>query len=185
MADRLIGLYSPTPECGKTTASLILGGTRVSFADPLRAMIRIMMIEAGIHPDRAERYLTIAKEVPIFELSGRSARYLLRTLGTEWGRDLIDVGVWTGIAMGKAERAHGLVVIDDLRFPQERDAIIRAQGEVWRIERPGHEAKPEHLSDGAMEGSEWGWDRVIVNDGTMEELGAQLSIKSDCFIGAA
>jgi hypothetical protein len=174
-ASRLIGLYSPAPGCGKTTAAGLLGGTRIGFADPLRAMIRTMMIEAGIHPDTAERLLTIYKEMPIPQLGGRSARYLLRTLGTEWGRDLINVNIWTDIAMGKVARAKGLVVIDDMRFPQERDAILKAQGEVWRIDRPGREADPEHSSDAALEG-EYGWDRIIVNDGTMADFAAAVGI---------
>lgn len=169
MASRLIALYSPAPGCGKTSAASMLGGTRVSFADPLRAMVRSMMIEAGIHPDAALRLLTIYKEMPIPELGGRSARYLLRTLGTEWGRELVNVNIWTNIAMAKVARTKGLVVIDDLRFPQEREAILRAQGEVWRIDRPGHDANPEHSSDGALEYG-YAWDCYITNDGTLASL---------------
>lgn len=173
-ASRLIGLYSPSPGCGKTTVAAILGGTRIGFADPLRAMIRAMMIEAGIHPDAALRLLTIYKEMPIPQLGGRSARYLLRTLGTEWGRDLIDVDIWVDIAMGKLSRAKGLVVIDDMRFPQEREAVLRAQGEVWRIDRPGHESNPEHRSDAGLEDG-YGWDRSIINSGTLADLAAAVT----------
>jgi hypothetical protein len=175
MASRLIALYSPAPGCGKTTVASMLGGTRISFADPLRAMIRTMMIEAGIHPDAALRLLTIYKEMPIPELGGRSARYLLRTLGTEWGRDLIDVNIWTDIAMRKVARVKGLAVIDDLRFPNsEREAVLRAQGEVWRIDFPGREANPELFrSEGLMEDG-YAWDCYIDNDGTLAQLEEQV-----------
>jgi hypothetical protein len=174
-AIRLIGLYSPAPGCGKTTIASMLGGTRISFADPLRAMIRVMMIEAGIHPDTADRLLTIYKEMPIPQLGNRSARYLLRTLGTEWGRDLINVHIWTDIAMGKVARAKGLVVIDDLRFPEEREAIADAGGEIWRVDRPGHDADPEHSSDGALDTC-YSWDRCIINNGTLADLAAAVGM---------
>ena len=86
-------------------------------------------------------------------------RYALQQLGTEWGRDCYD-NIWVDYAMRIAKKLMtgeasysvkgGLdytfsehtgrpvgVVIPDVRFKNEADAIRRAGGKIWRIIRPG------------------------------------------------
>ena len=87
-------------------------------------------------------------------------RYALQQLGTEWGRSCYpDIwveyalrvaqeilkdqrsysarhGVGQGATGYQARRAEG-VVISDVRFINEVEAIRAANGNVWKIERPG------------------------------------------------
>ena len=165
---RLIGLYSPAPGCGKTTvANLLLAHRPVSFAAPLKRVVEILLDRLGsdgyslVHKD---------KESIIFEL-GVSARHMLQTLGTEWGRACIHPDFWVMIARAEAERIMNdgrCVVIDDVRFPNEAAMVFDLGGELWRIDRPGVSYDGSHESEGGLE--DITPDRVIVNDGSIDQL---------------
>ena len=165
---RLIGLYSPAPGCGKTTvADLLIEHQRVSFAAPLKEAVSHMLHELGL-PDFTYAYTD--KEAIIPEV-GVSARHMMQTLGTEWGRACIHPDFWVMIARAKAERimADGRsVVVDDVRFPNEAAMIRDLGGELWRIDRPGVSYNGDHSSEGGLE--DITPDRVIVNDGTIPQL---------------
>jgi hypothetical protein len=63
---------------------------------------------------------------------------------------------------------HPCVVVDDVRFPNEAQLIKSMGGQLWRIERPGLTDATGHSSEGGL--ADWEFDRVIVNDGTVEDL---------------
>jgi hypothetical protein len=165
---RLIGLYSPAPGCGKTTAAnLLIEHQRVSFAAPLKRAVWNMLNDLGLE---GFRYVYSDKEAIIPEL-GVSARHMMQTLGTEWGRACIHPDFWVMIARAETQRIMvygGSVVIDDVRFPNEAAMIRNLGGELWRIERPGIAYSGDHSSEGGLEGITP--DRVIVNDGTIDQL---------------
>jgi hypothetical protein len=165
---RLIGLYSPAPASGKTTvADLLIEHERVAFAAPLKCTVSNMLNELGLP---GFNYAYTDKEAIIPEL-GVSARHMLQTLGTEWGRACIHPDFWVMIARAKAERimnGGGSVVVDDVRFPNEAAMIFGLGGELWRIDRPGVSYDGSHESEGGLE--DITPDRVIVNDGTIAQL---------------
>ena len=165
---RLIGLYSPAPGCGKSTvADLLIERERVSFAAPLKWAVSYMLSELNLS---GFNYVYTDKEAIIPEL-GVSARHMMQTLGTEWGRACIHPDFWVMIARAEAQRilADGRsVVIDDVRFPNEATMIRELGGELWRIERPGIAYDGDHSSEGGLE--DITPDRVIVNDGTIAQL---------------
>ena len=164
----LIGLYSPAPGCGKTTvADLLIEHQRVSFAAPLKRAVCNMLHELGL-PDFTYAYTD--KEAIIPEL-GVSARHMMQTLGTEWGRACVHPDFWVMIARAKTQRIinDGVsVVIDDVRFPNEAAMVFELGGELWRIDRPGVSYDGSHESEGGLE--DITPDRVIVNDGTIAQL---------------
>ena len=166
---RLIGLYSPAPGCGKTTvADLLIEHQCMPFAAPLKRAVWDMLIDLGVF--ESFRYVYADKEAIIPEI-GVSARHMMQTLGTEWGRACIHPDFWVMIARAKAERIladGGSVVIDDVRFPNEAAMIRELGGELWRIERPGVIYSGDHSSEGGLEGITP--DRVIVNDGSIDQL---------------
>ena len=93
------------------------------------------------------------KETIIPEL-GVSARHMMQTLGTEWGRACIHPDFWVMIARAKTQRTMndgGSVVIDDVLFPNEATMIRDLGGELWRIERPGIAYNGGHESEGGLE----------------------------------
>jgi len=165
---RLIGLYSPAPGSGKTTvANLLIEHEHVSFAASLKRAVFNMLRELGLP---GSHYVFTDKEAIIPEL-GVSARHMMQTLGTEWGRACIHPDFWVMIARAKAERimADGRsVVVDDVRFPNEAAMIRDLGGELWRIDRPGVTYSGDHSSEGGLE--DITPDRVIVNDGTITQL---------------
>ena len=137
MSVRLIGLCG-FKQCGKSTASKALvsdGFHKLSFAGPLKGMLAALgLTEAQLNGDQ--------KEVPCDLLGGKTPRWAMQSLGTEWGRECIDEHIWTRAFISQARRhllAGTSVVCDDVRFPNEVHAIQQAGGKVIRILRDGCE----------------------------------------------
>ncbi len=171
---RLIGLYSPSPGCGKSTAARFLqsqGFDVVSFAAPLRSMVFSLLLDLGYSSGEAFTLLHDRKE-EVLPALGVSTRHLLRTLGTEWGRSCVHPELWL---MSFRSRLAGLqlVVVDDVRFPNEAQLIQQLGGEVWKVLRPGQDRPAEHSSDGGLE--DWdGFARTIDNSSGLEALKGQV-----------
>lgn len=108
----------------------------LSFADPIRAMVSAMGIESKYLTD--QRY----KEEEIQGLN-KSARYLMQTLGTEWGRGMVAQDIWLWAMSKKIEEAKaegaGIVVIDDLRFENEAKWAKQVGAIVVRLLRDGYD----------------------------------------------
>ena len=118
--------------CGKSTAAdalVSVGWVKVKFASTLKNMVRCM----GLTDEHIEGQL---KEEPLDWLGGKSPRFVMQTLGTEWGRKLIDENLWASIA--KREICNAIsagvnVVVDDCRFENEATAIREIGGEIVEI----------------------------------------------------
>lgn len=182
---RLIGLCG-LAGAGKSAAARILiedhGFSRISFADPIKAMMAALLSFGGADAALVERMLSgDLKEVPAPALFGVTPRHAMQTLGTEWGRVQIDAGLWRRQAMTRAKGilvAGGRVVIDDVRFLNEfaaiwdqRDALGRPIGDIWRLQGRGGLADPAaavHPSEGAAVDV----DMILRNDGTLADLRA-------------
>lgn len=143
---RTIIAFTGLAGSGKSTAAAHLvrhyGFHRVRFAGPLKNMMAALgCTEREIDGDR--------KEQPCALLGGKTPRYAMQTLGTEWGRDLITQDLWIR-AWQKAvdELSPGTpVVVDDCRFPNEAEAVRAAGGVIVRIERPGAGTASVHASE--------------------------------------
>lgn len=152
MGDRMTNLvaFCGRIGAGKSTAARLLveqyGFRLVKFADPLKDMLRALgMTEAEIEGDR--------KEVSCKLLGGRTPRYAMQTLGTEWGRDLISPDLWVNSWIKRAKTIMsdgGKVVVDDLRFPNEEEIIRRLGGNIVEI----HDARPCQADTGKSHCSE-------------------------------
>lgn len=167
----LIGLYSPAQQSGKSTVAGYLsreyGFETRGFALAIKRMVIDLMNSAGLTPEQIGFYMDLGKEDPIPELGYKSFRYLCQTQGTEWGRTLIDKDLWVKLVVNNPKRPD-LLVIDDVRFPNEHEAIRRAGGQVWRVHRPGVLPTSDHPSEGLLEGFEF--DATITNSGTIGDL---------------
>lgn len=152
---------------GKSTLAAILGDThiRLSFARPLKLMLAAMGVTAAELEDKE----TV---LPRF---GRSPRYLLQTLGTEWGRKIVDQNVWLNIAKASAEKYLSVgqrVCFDDVRFDNEADLIHQLGGEVWHIKRGPQEETDGHVSEKGI--AAHFVHQVIYNSATVEDLARQI-----------
>ena len=166
-----IAFWSSTPQQGKSTAARFLvneyGYSCISFADPLKAMIRTLLTCAGYSYDDIQAWCNEGKEMEI-PIIGASYRHLARTLGTEWGRELVSSDVWINIAEQKIIHSHGSICVDDMRFRNELN-LLRVRGfRLVKIVRDTGR-RDSHISDSALASFE-DWDHVITNDGTLEEF---------------
>lgn len=167
-APRIIALAGAAGS-GKSTASSYLrdvhGYTLVKFAGPLKDMCRaIGMRDEHIEGDR--------KETPVDFLCGRTPRYFMQRLGTEFGRDLIGEDFWVGLWRMRVDHildGGGRVCVDDCRFPNEAAAVWRAGGEIIRLTGRGGIAGSHSSEQGGFIANV-----VIENTGSIDDLHAAL-----------
>jgi hypothetical protein len=168
----IIGITGPARSGKDTVADELLrcgaGLYRYAFADPIRAMLK-----AGLGIDMADPWWQGHKE-DMIDRYGCSARRLMQTLGTEWGRNLICSDIWLGVAEEQfAERGPGMV-ISDVRFDNEAAWVRKLGGLVLHVRRPGATAVEAHASEAGVEFD--ARDHAISNDGTLERLRGKASL---------
>lgn len=158
-AQRTIVAFTGLAGAGKSTAALHLvkhrGFARVRFAGPLKAMLAALgCTPAEIDGDR--------KEQPCELLGGKTPRWAMQSLGTEWGRNLIAEDLWIRAwqAAVAAVPAGVPVVVDDARFPNEGEALRAIGAIVVRIIRPrdvdsASAATASHVSEQHMIPADW------------------------------
>lgn len=93
-----------------------------------------------------------------------AVRPYLQRLGASV-RDHLGESTWVDAALADLP---GRLVISDVRYPNEAEAIKKLGGEVWRISRTGHGPANDHISESAMD--DWEYDRHISNYHTIEWL---------------
>ena len=173
MKSKNIAFWSSTPQQGKTTAARFLmdnlGYTKIAFADPLRFMIERLLHSAGYSYNEIHWFLNGGKEQDI-EVIGASYRHLARTLGTEWGRNLIHPELWLKIAEQKFIHTDPPICVDDVRFLNELELLRRHNFALVKVVRDVSRSDADtHESDVSLRDFD-GWDHVIENNGTLEEL---------------
>lgn len=149
---------------GKDTASeglRRLGFRTMRFSDALKDGLAAML---GVPRSRIEDWPGKEEVLPGV---GYTPRYLMQTLGTEWGRDTIHPDLWVRITMA---RAAGIprVVIPDVRFDNEAQAIVDRGGLVIRVWRNGTEPGPAHASEAGV--SERLVSSTVLNNDTPRTL---------------
>lgn len=144
---------------------------RTKFAAPLKEMLRAMLKSAGVSALDIERMIEgDLKELPSEILGGHTPVHAMQTLGTEWGRGLIGKEFWVGLWKARAlqELSQGRqVVVDDLRFKNEGDAL-KSLGGISILIHGRVTTRDPHSSE------DLSWltspDYTIDNSGSLEEL---------------
>lgn len=167
MVSGMLIAFTGPAGCGKTTAAKYLvwrhGFVRIRFADPLKLMLTALgLSEAELDGD--------AKERPSETLCGRTPRWAMQSLGTEWGRDCISKDLWTRAWKRECERIGGSVVVDDCRFQNEAEAIKNNGGLIVRIVGRATKIAGDHIS----EHGDIPARVIITNDGTVEDMQKQI-----------
>ena len=162
---------------GKSTASQALidmGFTDLKFADPLKNMLRALYTTCNVDSDTIERKIEgDLKEVPCDWLNGKTPRFAMQTLGTEW-RELISTTLWSDIFIKRVKSGvfGEKIVCSDYRFPHEAAALKELGAYTYMIKRN----LPKDLHDDAgLHVSETAVDNLpdmpaFVNSGSIEDL---------------
>lgn len=171
------------------------GYQRVHMGQPIKEMLASLgLSQEELHGPPATR------DAPSDRLSGRSPRYAMQTLGTDWGRRMISPTIWADALDRRLEQLarEGVenIVIDDLRFPEDFAVIVRRHGVIARVVRPGISTRlrgVDHLAHRSptwhrfltfhgfrpLHETEYHWHSApasidVVNEGTIEESHAAL-----------
>lgn len=167
----LIGLVG-VARSGKDSVGQILcterGFTRRAFADALKAAALatdpLIRTRSGAAVLLSEHVAHVGWERA---KERTEVRRFLQNLGVAMRQ--VDPEIWVRPVFTNRPR---LTVITDVRFPNEAEAVTRAGGELWRIVRPGTHPALGHISDTAL--TDYPTTRTILNDGTLDDLRAQV-----------
>ena len=121
----------------------------------------------------ADSLKRIARELGWNGVKDEKGRKVLQYLGTEVGRN-IDPEYWTKRAADAIKTAFDkgaqIVIIPDVRFPNEVDMVKALGGKLWRIRRPvveGMQSKDQHPSETALDDF-MGWDAILIGNDMTE-----------------
>jgi hypothetical protein len=143
---------------GKSTVATYLveehGFTRLSFAAPLKKMLRTLN---PIMPDsRPGHDIHLDQVIALFDgdetkikesFYGKEYRRLLQVLGADCIR-AVDEQFWVRAALAQITDEEGKYVFDDCRFPNEAEVISEFNPfGLWNVTRPGYEAVNGHDSE--------------------------------------
>jgi len=145
-------------QSGKTTcANLIQNSVKLSFAKPIKDIAKIYFGWNGDKDDKGRR--------------------LLQVIGTNAGREY-NSNIWVEkmheqllhektFEESKNKDVDTIIIIDDLRFNNEAEFIIKWKGIIINITRPGYDGDAHVSEIGILDEYV---DYTINNDGTIEEL---------------
>lgn len=149
---------------GKTTATTHLLSQMpdrwitAAFADPIKAMLATMGVSC------ADEFKEIVH--PIY---GQTPRYMMQTLGTQWGRNMIGNDTWVKAFAHKYDGQS--IIVSDVRYENEAQ-MVRDNGILIHVRNRGGIAS-DHDSEQllAIHAS----DFVIDNSGELLDLYGALS----------
>ena len=125
----------------------------------------------------------VSEHADIQDRPGQTAitvRRILQWWGTEYRRTE-DPDYWTKAWAEKVEsfdldNIH--ILVDDVRVMNELDTVRAEGGLIIKIERPGFNGAGNHVSETSLD-AYTDWNRVIVNDGTLEDFRLQIELLTD------
>lgn len=176
----IIGLAG-RKQSGKTTAAEYLvkcGFVRQSFADPIKNMVSTLFKDLG-HEERLSFLLNDGKEFLLPDIC-KSPRWMMQTLGTEWGRNLIDPDLWVEAARKKVLSTRDSVVFDDVRFENEATMIRNLGGLIIHIDR-GDLVTDSHASEQGIR--DHADDAFIDNDHSLTDFLIDVNCVVAGFVG--
>jgi hypothetical protein len=155
---------------GKSTIARHLamypGCIRLSFAHRLKQISHKMFSMSGLQEASYYDEHYDKKSIPL--PCGKTPVQIWIEVGTRLARE-IDSQVWVNLLMQDIYRSQAaMVVIDDVRFENEFEAIQDAGGLLLHVSRP-NSPKPIQGADNFLT-EESGWHGKVINSGTVEEL---------------
>jgi hypothetical protein len=188
---KIIGLTGPAGSGKDATADAIIhltGGTRMAFADALRAEVCAAFgvpLAYLTNPETKEHAISAlalprcidagflcamtTADLAVDFSAPRSPRWIMQQWGTEYRRAQ-NQDYWRAKILRRIGRGlYVPIVITDVRFADEAQTVTDLGGEIWRVERPGYGVGAgSHESE--TTGAEFAPARVIDNSAGLAEL---------------
>ena len=163
----LIGIFGYKGH-GKDTVGRVLrqerGYALTSFARPLKTMLQAGL---GLSAEQTDGDL---KEV-VDPRYGVTPRFLMQTLGTEWGRDTVSPEIWVQATRQLLLDSKTPVAVTDVRFTNEAAMISGLGGALLYVHRPDAGFDTSHASEQGVEKILAGFPCYgVTNDGTLDDL---------------
>jgi hypothetical protein len=140
---------------------------RVAFADSLKAVVGDLA--PYLRPDIADRIADLGVDRAKNGDYGDPTRDLLVVLGNAMRRH-VNPDTWVR-AVTENLVADWPYVVTDVRYPNEVEALRRLGATLVRVDRPDVPLRDD-IADNALASFD-GWDQVLVNDGTLQQLQAK------------
>jgi hypothetical protein len=174
----IIGLNGRMQSGKDTTAQILMGlfenVERVSFAEKLKASASASI---GITRDQLEA-LKLRGEIRVvlFNEDGTeeiiktiSGRQYLQYRGTEGGRDIFGEDIWVESALDTPVTDGTILVVTDMRFPNEIAGVLERGGIAVKIRREEADSKPIlHPSEQTLPDDQF--DYFLDNNGSLNDL---------------
>lgn len=164
MKNQIIIGFGYRAKSGKDTAGAYLvsnyGFTRIANADALKEVISIITGEDAHDPEFKESPTCLG-------VSGGAA---LQIIGVALRDKFPEIWIKAS-GLEQAAKYVERIVITDVRFQNEADAVKNLGGILVRINRPGYSGDT-HTSE--TSGDHINWDYVINNTGTLNDFEAKL-----------
>lgn len=139
-------------ECAKILNSLLPNSTIINFADALKE---------EVSKATATPLETIEKEKDKFRL-------ILQGWGTDFRRAK-NPNYWVEEWIKRVLKSEcDYVIVGDVRFLNEAEAIEDAGGQVWRVTRESMDEKSSHVSEHELDS--YGFDVYFKNNGSIQAL---------------
>jgi hypothetical protein len=170
----VVGL-SGVARSGKDEAAKILvdrlGFTLISLSEPMHAglvaMNPLVTTTDGLRYADVIRFHGYERAKDLFP----EVRRLQQAYGTEGGRDVFGEDCWVDLAFKRvAENGISRVVIPNIRFANEANAVIERSGVLYRIRRPGVQPVNGHISDNALTDDDFDLTMTIENNREIQDL---------------
>ena len=155
---------------GKDTAAAAFEDYElVRFADALKKMVYAYLEYVGVSKETAMRYVDgDMKETPLAIWGGKTTRYVMQTLGTEWGRFIIWDELWIN-AWRMRTAMFKKIVTPDMRFYNEGNVVEKKGGMTLRVVDPRKPfVRGEHPSEDLVDDLPVQYS--VSNDGTIADL---------------
>lgn len=162
--------FSGRAGAGKSTAAEHFEGrgfTRDAYAKTMKEAVSIMF---GIPLEILQGDIVTKSKIDLYW--GMTYRQILQLFGTEACRNVFGGDVWERV-LWRRYAGRGNIVIDDVRFPNEAEAIITRGGIVIEILRDGGITDSHTSENGLPKELIWA---SIENNGTKEELYFKLKV---------
>ena len=134
---------------------------KIAFADPIKNGVKILF-------DLSDEQLNGNLKEVIDKRWNRTPRQILQEIGTDYCRKNYGEDIWIKRMKYELSKSKDTnIVISDIRFPNEAEAVREMGGYLIKIIRNNIEISDKHISEQLIETISF--NNSIKNDGTFQE----------------